>query len=353
MVEYFVKYFLPLVIPLIIIAAFYVTISKSANKDLGIKLTTLPIATPIEDPLSIDFMRRQNYPGSEITIEKTLKDGTNYRRYIASFYSDGLKEYAYFAVPKTDKPEGGFPVIIFNHGYQIPERYTPDGNYISYMDALAREGYVIFKPDYRGNGKSEGRPTSAYFSPDYAIDDLNAIASIKKYMDPETDSELINPDKIGLWGHSMGGNITLRTMVVSHDIKAVVIWGGVVGNYTDIIYNWQDKVSYKPDAEDLYLRNLGLSVLLDKEGTPQENPDFWNSLDPTMNLKYVSAPVQIHAGLSDTQVPPAFSGYLYTKLKDEGKTVEHYEYKGANHDINQSFSLAMKRTIDFYNKYLK
>jgi uncharacterized protein len=299
-----------------------------------------------DSPLNIEYMRSQSYPGSEIKIEQTFPSGSNYDRFIASYFSDGLKQYAYLTIPKTKKPDGGFPVIVFNHGYQVPKLYTPEGNYIPHMDALAKAGYVIFKPDFRGNGKSEGSPGSTYFSPNYAIDDLNAIASIKKY-------SKVNPNKIGLWGHSMGGNISLRVSEVSNDIKAVVIWGGVVGSYNDIIYNWQDKVSYKPNAEDLYLRNLGLSTILASKGTPSQNPDFWNSIDPTTNLKNIYAPFQIHVGLSDNQVPSTFSKNLYDKLKTEKKYVEYYEYPGANHDINQSFNIAMKRTIEFFDKYLK
>lgn len=297
-------------------------------------------------PLSISYMRSQSYPGSNIEIEETLSSGSNYSRYIASFVSDGLKQYAYLTVPKTKKPAKGFPVIIFNHGYQIPKLYTPEGNYISYMDALAKAGYIIFKPDFRGNGKSQGAPGSSYFSPNYAIDDLNAISSIKKFTDT-------NSNKIGIWGHSMGGQISLRVSEISPDIKAVVIWGGVVGNYNDIIYNWADKVTYKPEAEDFYLRNLGLSVLLAANGTPTQNPNFWKGVDPTYNLNFLKAPVQIHVGLEDNQVPPSFSKSLYTTMVSSKKTVEYYEYPGANHDINQSFSLAMRRTILFFDKYLK
>ncbi len=297
-------------------------------------------------PLNVAYMRSQSYLGSDIVIEQTLTPGSNYNRYIVSFVSDGLKEYAYLTVPKTAKPYGGFPVIIFNHGYQIPALYTPEGNYIPHMDALSKAGYIIFKPDYRGNGKSQGQPGSTYFSPNYTIDDLNAIASIKKFKDA-------NPKKIGIWGHSMGGNITLRVSEISPDIKVAVIWGGVVGDYNDIIYNWADKVSYKPAAEDLYLRNLGLSTLLAANGSPSQNPTFWGSIDPTFNLNYIKAPIQIHVGLSDPQVPPAFSKSLYDRLVSAKKYAQYYEYPGANHDINQSFSLAMKRTIQFFDKYLK
>lgn len=312
-------------------------VSSSMNK----------VVTTVQNPLSIEYMRQGQYPGSEIKIEETLTPEKTYNRYIASYYSDGLKIYALLLVPGTQKPAEGFPVIVLNHGYIIPDRYTPDGNYIAYSDAFAKAGYIVFKPDYRGNGNSEGEPTGAYFSPDYIIDDLNAISSIKKYKD-------VNPSKIGVWGHSMGGFITLKDIVINtKDIKAAVIWGGVVGTYNDIIYNWQNRVSYKPNVLDLRLRNQNKDLLLKTYGTPSENPVFWNSIDPNNFLKDITVPVQIHVGLADTQVPPDFSKGLYDRLLSAGKKVEYFEYPGANHDINQSFTEAIGNTIDFFNGYLK
>lgn len=332
---------------IIIIFIGWIVIKNGTIKNIP-TLTQIQLLKPQPpvDPLSLQFMRSQSYPGSDIKIEEKLSPGSNYNRYIVSFNSDGLNEFALMTVPNGTKPSGGFPVIIFNHGYITPEKYTPDGNYIAYVDAISKAGYIVFKPDYRGNGKSEGTPGSTYFSPNYAIDDLNAIASIKKY--PDAD-----PNKIGIWGHSMGGNITLRVSEISSDIKTAVIWGGVVGSYNDIIYNWQNRVSYKPVAEDLYLRNLGLSDLLAKNGNPSQNPNFWNSIDPISNLNFITSPFQIHVGLADPQVPPDFSKGLFDKLTSQGKFAEYFEYPGANHDINQSFDLAMERTIEFFNHYLK
>lgn len=299
------------------------------------------------NPLSIQAMRLRSYPGSNIKIEQTLTPAGTYNRYITSYQSDGLKIYALLLVPKGAKPSSGWPVIILNHGYITPERYTPDGNYISYADAFAKNGYIVFKPNYRGNGKSEGKPTSTYYSSDYIVDDLNAIASIKMYPDA-------NPAKIGVWGHSMGGQITLKDIVINRtDIKAAVIWGGVVGTYNDIINDWQNRVSYQPAAEDLALRLQNLSNLEGVYGTPQTNPAFWNSVDPNSYLKDITTPLQINVGLADTQVPPDFSTGLYERMTAAGKVVQYYEYPGSNHDINQGFVLAMKRTIDFFDRYLK
>ncbi|QQG42088.1 MAG: alpha/beta hydrolase [Candidatus Woesebacteria bacterium] len=339
-----------IIVAILIILIGWISIKNGTIKNIN---SVIPnIQTQLSDyvipsePLSIKFMRAQNYPGSDIKIEETLAPGSNYSRHIVSYYSDGLKEFALMTIPQSPKPQNGFPVIIFNHGYIIPEKYTPDGNYISYVDALSKAGYIVFKPDYRGNGKSEGIPGSSYFSPNYAIDVLNAIGSVKKFV-------AADPGRVGIWGHSMGANIVIRVSEISPEIKATVIWGGVVGSYSDILYNWQNRVTYKPNAEDLYLRNLGSQDLLSKNGTPSQNSAFWNSIDPTTNLNFIKAPIQIHVGLADPQVPPDFSKNLFNKLSDQKKLVEYFEYSGANHDINQSFGLAMQRTIEFFDRYLK
>ncbi len=298
-------------------------------------------------PLSIKAMRSRSYPGSDIKIEQTLDPGSNYDRYIASYQSDGLKIYALLTVPQGSKPQGGWPVIVFNHGYIAPDVYRTTERYIAYTDAFSRNGYIVFKPDYRGNGLSEGQPEGAYYSPAYTVDDLNAIASIKKYKD-------VNPNKIGVWGHSMGGNITLRDLVVdAQDIKAAVIWGGVVGSYYDLINNWQRRVTYQPGPTELALRNRSRQNLVAQYGTPQKNPAFWNSLDPTYFLKDIQAPVQLHQGLNDEEVPVSFSQNLFEKLKLDGKTAEFFTYEGADHNISQSFDLAMQRSVQFFDQYLK
>ncbi len=300
------------------------------------------------NPLSIELLRQKEYPGSEIIIEQTLPSGNNYQRYIASYKSEGLKIYALLTVPNGEKPKNGLPVIIFNHGYIPPQQYQTTQRYVNYVDTLARNGYMVFKPDYRGHGNSEGMPEGAYYSPAYAVDVLNAVSSIKKFKD--ADSE-----KIGMWGHSMGGNITLRDIVVdTKDIKAVVIWSGVVGNYDDLINNWQRRVSYRPSSSQLALRNRYRESLIKQYGTPQANPAFWDSIDPVYFLSDITTPMQLHTGGADEEVPINFSQALYEKLKNLGKTVEYFNYAEGDHNISSPyFELAMTRSVDFFDKYLK
>src|SRR3990167_589444 len=191
--------------------------------------------------LSIEALRTGDYPGSEITIEQELTPGSNYKRYITSYKSEGLKIYALLTVPNSIPPEGGFPAIVFNHGYIRPADYRTDEKYVAYVDGFARNGYVVIKPDFRGHGDSEGEASGAYGSVGYTIDVLNAVSSIKKLRDPSTSSGrfVVDTNRIGMWGHSMGGYITLRSMVVSQDVKAGVIWAGVVASYGDLLNNWR------------------------------------------------------------------------------------------------------------------
>ena len=134
------------------------------------------VAVPqaILNPLAIDAMRQRDYPGSDLMIEQTLAAGAGYQRFIASYRSDGLKIFGLLTVPNGARPARGWPVIIFNHGYIPPQQYRTTERYVAYVDAFARAGYIVFKSDYRGHGSSEGQPTSAYGSPAYTIDVLNA-----------------------------------------------------------------------------------------------------------------------------------------------------------------------------------
>lgn len=305
-------------------------------------------------PLSIEYMRKKQYPGSDITIEQTLQPGSNFNQYITSYKSDGLKIYALLTVPQKDSsasPQDDnkkYPVIVFNHGYIPPSTYKTTERYVAYVDFLARNGYIVFKPDYRGNGDSEGQPEGAYYSPAYTVDVLNALSSIKRFKDAD-------PDRIGMWGHSMGGNITLRSLVVKpQDIKAAVIWGGVVGTYDDLMNNWQRRVSYSPSPQELTLRNRSRVNLISQYGTPQSDPVFWHSIDPNYYLAALTAPVQLHTGLSDEEVPWDFSQGLYNRLIKLNKTVDLFTYPGADHNISgSSFTQAMQRSVEFFNKYLK
>ena len=261
--------------------------------------TPVPTATPVPHPLEIRAMRAREYPGSDIVIESMLDPGVNYNRYYVSY---------------------------------------------AYVDLIARSGYIVFRSDYRGHASSEGEARGAYSNPDYTVDVLNAVASMKRH--PDAD-----PDRMGMWGHSMGGYITLRSMVINDDIKAGVIWAGVVASYPDLLSRWRrgTGASSTPTPSP---RSWRLS-LIQQYGSPEENPEFWNSISANSYLSDLSGPIQLHHGTADADVPLEFSELLFYQMMEAHQYVELYKYEGDNHNISNSFGIAMQRTIEFFDRYVK
>ena len=309
--------------------------------------TVTPTSTATLHPMNILAARQKDYPGSSITIEETLEPGANYSRYIAWYKSEGLKIYGLLTVPFGEMPTSGWPVIVFNHGYIPPEIYKTTERYIAYVDSLARHGYIVYKIDYRGHDRSEGEATGAYGNPGYTTDVLNAVSALKEF--PQVDAQ-----RIGMWGHSMGGFLTLRAMVISPDIKAGVIWSGVVGSYPDMICCWHHPAMGGPTpTPNANFRSGWRTQWQNLYGSPAENPDFWMGISANSYLNELSGPLQLHAGTGDTEVPIKFSQDLYQEVMAAGKTAEYYEYPGDDHNLSDYFNLAMQRTIEFFDQYLK
>jgi dipeptidyl aminopeptidase/acylaminoacyl peptidase len=249
-------------------------------------------------------------------------------------------------VPNGAWPAAGWPIIVFNHGYIPPDQYRTTERYVAYQDAFAASGYITFKSDYRGHGSSEGQATGGYGNVDYTIDVLNALASLRRFKDAD-------PQRVGMWGHSMGGSITLRAMVANQGIKAGVIWAGVVASYPDLLTRWR----LTPNAPTATPRPLGgrrwTLDLIERYGAPDQNPAFWAAISPNSYLKELSGPLQLHHGTADTSVPYEFSATLDRQLQEAGQYREFYTYQGDDHNIAGNLALALQRSVAFFDKFVK
>ncbi|PLX25627.1 hypothetical protein C0580_01935 [Candidatus Parcubacteria bacterium] len=288
-------------------------------------------------PMAIESLRVGNYPGGDFVVEKELLNGSNYKQSVVSYQSEGLKIYGLLTVPLGEVPDNGWPAILFIHGYIPPDQYSTTGNYPTYQARLARAGFVTFKPDLRGHGDSEGEPVSAHYSEKYLIDTLNALAYLK-------DDENVDADRIGYWGHSNGGQIGLRAIVISDDIKAASLWAGVVGSYEDMFETYNYKISFLQDATS--------TELVLENDLPSENPDFWNQIDPYSYLSDIDAVLELQHATGDESVPIELSRSLKEELDKIGKPVDYYEYVGDDHNIAANVSRAFARSIEFFRENL-
>ena len=128
------------------------------------------------------------------------------RREDVTFYSNGLRISAIFHA--ADTPEAS--AIVFCPGARVTKR-TP--YYHEYIPRLVDAGFSVLIFDYRGWGDSEGVPGTLH--PWEQVADIrNAVTYLAHR--PEVD-----PNRIGLFGVSMGGALAMTAAALDERIRAV------------------------------------------------------------------------------------------------------------------------------------
>ena len=335
------------VIGIFAVVFYYLIAGQGSVQSVPKSLSPISIhpLTPTPFPfieLTIPYLRERSYESSLSGLQQ-VSINSSYTSYLASYSSDGFKVNGLLTKPTVEMPEGGFPAIIFIHGYIPPANYNTLTSYSSYVDFLARNGFVVFKIDLRGHADSEGEAGGGYFGSDYIIDVLNARAAL-------ANSDFVNPEKIGIWGHSMAGNIALRSMV-SSDVPAIVIFAGAV-------YSYQDRVKYGINDSSFSISQLSPSrsnkrqELFERYGSPSAQSFFWQKVIPTNYLQDIKGAIQIHHAIDDNVVNIGYSRDLMKILDTSPILHELYEYKRGGHNLTgASFNQAMQKTVDFFTKY--
>ena len=93
--------------------------------------------------------------------------------------------------------------------------------------------------------------------------------------------------------------------------------------------------------------------LTEQYGTPEKNPEFWNSISASSYLKDISGPLQLHHGTADDSVPVEFSEKLQKEMEAAGKESEIFIYPGDDHNIANNLGTALTRSVEFFDKHLK
>jgi dipeptidyl aminopeptidase/acylaminoacyl peptidase len=326
------------------------TQTTSPTSTIAPTLTETEVDFEIGREITIKYLRDLEIKGSEITFEEELADRSNYHQHLVSYVSEGNKIYGLLTVPFTEPPEGGFKAIVFNHGYIPPADYRTTEHYTAYVDYLASSGFVVLKIDYRGHGESQGEPTGSYFSPGYTIDSIAALKSLQTM-------DVIDPQGIGMWGHSMAGNLVLRAMLIEPDIKAGVIWAGAVYSYDDFVNYGINDNTYRPTepsgTQEASSRRRRSREIFETYGRPDTKLDYWKAVSLTENIEFLNSPIQLHHAEDDSVVNIGYSIDLAAVLQDNGKAYELVSYEGGGHNlISPYFNQAIQRTVEFFRDNL-
>jgi dipeptidyl aminopeptidase/acylaminoacyl peptidase len=276
-------------------------------------------------PYYIARLRKQTYKGGTVKITGTIPDNEDYAAYYISYPSGNLNITGYMYVPKE---QGPFPVVILNHGHYDPELYFTGTGTQREADYVARRGYLAVAPDYRNYGESSAGDSLLLVG--YVQDVLNLASSLKTI-------DKADPSRIGLWGHSMGGGVSIKASIVSNQIKAVALFGSVGADETD----------------NYYWNGAARSRVHQVFGLPERNPGPYYRLSP-INYLGTAPPMSIHHGEADEVVPIEFSEKLYTRMQEAGRPVEYFSYPGQPHTFQgEGWELAMERVLAFFDKYLR
>jgi dipeptidyl aminopeptidase/acylaminoacyl peptidase len=330
----------------IILATFFLTgcstasLEPQASFDSATSLSSSssdPNPNPNPHPVSLPALMQKDIHGSDLTLGNVLDNNSAYTRYAITYKSGDLTISGIVNIPKGDGP---FPVIITNHGYIDPAVYTIGRGLKREQDYLARRGFAVLHPDYRNHAGSDNDPSSDMnLRIGYTEDIIAAVKAIQASGIPQLDG-----DRIGMLGHSLGGGMTLNTLVVQPSlVDAAVLFAPVSSNAWENADRWIMRDASRSELAQ------GLTLLY---GNPETQPEFWKNISASNFFDRIETPIQIHHGTADSDVPLAWSEATYTALQGLNKESELHVYQGQPHEFTSDWGLVMERTVTFYKTHL-
>lgn len=317
--------------------------------------TQTPTVAEAIQPYTIEGLRQRVFKSGKITLLSELEKTEIFTRYRISYASDGLTITGILQIPAEGTPP--FPVIVMNHGYFNRSAFSSGDGTDRAAEYLNRHGYLTISPDYRSWGDSD--VGSSLFYSGLAIDVVNLVQAIPSI--PQAD-----PERIGMWGHSMGGGVTMRVLMLDTPVRAAVLYSTVSADFADVIQRWgmgcigdiaTGEQLYGCNSSDIIPEDLPPS-LLEAYKVAARDPDLLREVSPFDHLDLVSVPVQIHYGTEDGKsygsTPPDWSRKLDQGLIDAGKEVELFAYEAQGHSFFADAWVAfMERSAQFFDRTVK
>jgi dipeptidyl aminopeptidase/acylaminoacyl peptidase len=231
------------------------------------------------------------------------------------------------------------PAVVLVHG-GFHDRL--DWRFFGLVDAAVSNGYVVVFPEYRGSrGYGEN-----HYKNDYGITDVADVLSAADYI---SQQPYVDPNRLGIVGHSRGGMVTL--LAIEHAPKKFKAAVDIAGLTDFLAY-----MAYKPD----YRRTEVAREDHFKGKLPSENLPAYLDISPLNGVDTIQSPILVLATTGDKIVPLSLhSGRLVDALKARGKVFDYHVYDNApgGHIFlfgdSEEQRDCFRRTFDWLNKYLK
>jgi dipeptidyl-peptidase-4 len=247
-------------------------------------------------------------------------------RFLTVRSHDGVALNAMMIKPPDFDPSKKYPVIVHTYGgphVQVVLNAWGGPTFL-WHQLMAQKGYIIFALDNRGSagrGHLFEEPIHFRFGAQELSDQRDGAAYLKSL-------SYVDPKRIGIWGWSYGGHMTLHAMFEDSEDFKVGFAGGPVTDwhYYDSIYTE---------------RYLGL--------LPQ-NEESYDESSPVKNAANLKGKLLIAHGTGDDNVHFANTLTVLNELIDAGKYVEVMPFPGRGHGVSDAAArrVLMKHATQFF-----
>ncbi|HEX4544924.1 MAG TPA: DPP IV N-terminal domain-containing protein [Candidatus Acidoferrum sp.] len=239
---------------------------------------------------------------------------------------DGIQLNASMIKPPDFDPQKKYPVLVYTYGgphAQVVVNRWGGANFL-WHQLMAQKGYIIFSLDNRGSagrGHLFEEPIHFRLGAQELSDQRDGAAYLKSL--PYVDA-----NRIGIWGWSYGGHMTLHAMFEDPEDFKVAFAGGPVSDwrYYDSIYT------------ERYL------------GLPQKNEESYQESSPVKNAGQLKGKLLIAHGVGDDNVHFANTLVVINDLIEAGKYVEVMAFPGRGHGVSDppARRMLMQRVTQFF-----
>ncbi len=225
----------------------------------------------------------------------------------AQGYGNPFRFQSYIFIPKDIDPDKKYPLMVLPHGGVHSNFNT---FYAHIIRELMAQQYIVVAAEYRG---STGYGRGFYESIDYGGLEIEDVYASRNYMVENYD--IVDSNRIGIFGWSHGGMITLHN-IFEHPNDYKVAYAGVP--VSDLIA----RMGYKSQGyRDLYSADYHIGK------TAAQNVEEYRKRSPAWQAHKLETPLLIHTNTNDEDVNVFEVEHLIKSLKAEDKDFEYEIYE--------------------------